>query len=815
MDAATQRHVITATLAITIFVVVMAIYWDRQNQRNYELAQQSLQARAAEDAPRPGMAGPVRARGLEPRLVAFSKVSYKNIVAAIAPSVVSVNTGAALGGANQIQQVAAGTPPETTPRGAYLVPGDDLGKFILRPPGLGARRMAAPDAPGAPGYAGQGAAARCYICPNCYTRMPCTAGTTGNTLGCPSCGMQMCLAGATGQAPFAALPPASPGGAGSAQQGTRPAGPVPAAAQGAPARQAPSVPETQPADQSPAIDPALGKYIRQPLRNWSGAYLVCPNCGISVPHQAGVPAYTVGCPGCGTRMLREGTPIPCPLVPNGTAGARQTPNRPAAAALQAQGVAAQLPRGQRFQQIGKGGSGVIVNRSGYVLSNHHVVHGATDIRVTVSSGQVTKTYPAEIVDEAPQVDLVVLRIIANGNETFMPAPIGNSAQLSVGDEVLAMGSPFGLQQSVTFGIVSNTRRTLTVDGTTFPNVIQTDAPMNPGSSGGPLINVAGEVVGINTAIYSPTRAFSGIGFAIPIDRAKEVFPDFVEVTPPATRKLMELVPGMGQGRTQPVAMGRGVRVGNPPCVSGPMLRQTANPANRPWLGIRGSTVDAATREARGLPMARGVNIDEVLLNSPAWAVGLQSGDVILRVDDRIVRDEQALADLLARVTDGSKVKLTIYRDGNRMVFCPVRGGRPAGKARGGKILGAVNTVPPQPFEPANIEPPGLTGALRGGELGVGEMEALGMGVENLAPEWRIAYRIPDNVKHGVIVSEIGGTAADSGLLPGDVIQSVGRQPVNNIADYLIAMGKVDLNRGVSLGVNRQGQPFTLKLKNAI
>ncbi|MFC1462021.1 trypsin-like peptidase domain-containing protein [Verrucomicrobiota bacterium] len=829
MDTATQRHVITATIAITIFVVVMAVYWDRQNQRYYELAQQSLQAKAAEDAPPPQRTQPrqrTNVKGFQPRLVAFSKVSYKDIVAAIAPSVVSVNTGTAPGGpANQIQQVAAQTPPGTGQQGTYLLPGEDLGKYILQPPGMGWGRRGGPVPFSAPGAARQGGRAQCYICPNCYTRMPSRAGMTTNGVGCPSCGMRMAMAGATAPIPYA-MPPMTPGqgavtpNAGTVQPGTRSPAAAPAAiAQPQAPAQTPPVPGTQPANQSPAAVPALGKYVRQPLCNWAGAYLVCPSCGIGVPHQTGVPAYAVGCPGCGTRMLKEGTPVPCPLVPGAAAGAQPAPDQPVTASPQAQQVAAQVPQGRRFQQIGRGGSGVIVNRRGYVLSNHHVVHGARNIRITVCSGQVSKTYPAEIVDEAPGVDMVILRILANGNETFVPAPIGNSAQLSVGDEVLAMGSPFGLQQSVTFGIVSNTRRTLAVDGTTFPNVIQTDAPMNPGSSGGPLINVAGEVIGINTAIYSPTRAFSGIGFAIPIDRAKESFPDFVEVTPPATRKLMEIVPGITQGRLRPVAAFRGVQRGNPPCVSGPLLRQAANVMNGPWLGIRGTTVDSVTRDSRGLPMSRGVCIDEVSLDSPAWSAGLQSGDVILRVNDRIVKDEQALAGFLAAVGPGETVKLTIFRDGNRLVFSPLRDGGPATgrEGRGGSAprTAAVPTAPVAPFDPANVNPPGLTGALKGGELGVGEMEALGMGVENLAPEWRIAFKIPDNVKRGVIVSEIGGVAADSGLLPGDVIQSVGRQPVNNIADYLIAMGKVDLNKGVSLGVNRQGKPFTLKLKNGV
>jgi serine protease Do len=171
----------------------------------------------------------------------------------------------------------------------------------------------------------------------------------------------------------------------------------------------------------------------------------------------------------------------------------------------------------------------------------------------VFSGQITKSYPAQLIDEAPNLDFAIVKILANGNEEFVPAAIGNSSEMSVGDEVLAIGSPFGLQQSVTFGIVSNTKRTLTVGTKTFTNFIQTDAPINPGSSGGPLVNVKGEVIAINTAIYSPTQGFSGIGFASPIDPAKAAFPEFIETGPNAARGLTENVQNWARGQLRPAA----------------------------------------------------------------------------------------------------------------------------------------------------------------------------------------------------------------------------------------------------------------------
>lgn len=479
-----------------------------------------------------------------------------------------------------------------------------------------------------------------------------------------------------------------------------------------------------------------------------------------------------------------------------------------------QPIAAQQGKpNDQFQALGRGGSGIIVSSRGYVLSSHHVVHGATDITVTLTSGRVTKTYPARIVDEARKVDLVILEIITKGKEVFPAAPIGDSSQVSVGDEVLSMGSPFGLQQSVTFGIISNTKRTLQVDGTVFTDIIQTDAPMNPGSSGGALIDINGDVIGINTAIYSPTHAFSGIGFAIPINYAKEVFPEFIETGGRALERIKGVLPGILQPHARQVGQAQSGPGAYPSGAKGAQVWTVAAGANKPWLGIRGSTLDSTIKASEGLPMARGVFVEEVFLNSSAWDAGLQSGDVILRVNNRAVKDAVKIGGLLAVVKPGEKIKLTVFRDGKSMVFYPVRGGVSTADSKGVNIpRGQAAAFRNQPFDPDNVVPPGLTGVLKGGELGVGEMEALGMGVETLAPEWRLAFKIPDSVTYGVIVSETGGLAGDAGILPGDVIQTINNQPIRDIFDYIKVMGKADLATGIFFGINRQGHRFSLVMK---
>ena len=566
--------------------------------------------------------------------------------------------------------------------------------------------------------------------------------------------------------------------------------------------------QNQPADQSPEAT-GFGQYVwGGRMGGWAlgpGGYLLCPNCGTQVPHQRSVPAYTVNCPSCGTQMMREGAPGPYP-IPQGA---------------QAQPVAAQQ-KDRRFQALGRGGSGVIVNSRGYVLTNHHVVHGARDITVTLSLGQITKTYPAQLIDEAPNLDFAILKIVAKGNEQFTPAPIGNSSEASVGDEVLAIGSPFGLQQSVTFGIVSNTRRTMTVGKKTFTNFIQTDAPINPGSSGGPLVNVNGEVIGINTAIYSPTQAFSGIGFASPIDPAKAAFPEFIETTPNVAGVLRRNIPNWARGPLRPAAQiqrGQGLYPWCPPAAS---LRQAANTQSQSWLGIRARAVDKKIRAFLGLPMARGVIIMEVFDNSPCRVAGLQRGDVIIRVDNRSVKDGDMLETFLNKKKPGDKMKLTIYRDGKKMNLSPTLTIRPTGlqggprvvfwpEPQGAALQARAVALAQQPFDPENVNPPGLTGVLKGGEVGAGEIEALGMGVEDLAPELALAYGIPKGEK-GVIITESATQAAAAGLLAGDVIKAINNQRVRNVVDFIKAMSKASLKKGISLDVYRQGQRFNLTMK---
>jgi serine protease Do len=163
------------------------------------------------------------------------------------------------------------------------------------------------------------------------------------------------------------------------------------------------------------------------------------------------------------------------------------------------------------------GSGFVIDTRGFVLTNHHVVSPAMDLLVSVFGG-INRDFSADVVAVDPPADLALLKIV--GAPALPEARLGDSGAARVGDWVLAFGAPFGLDQTVTQGILSNRRPALTVEGASYGEMFQTDAPTNRGSSGGPLVNLAAEVIGINTAIYGPDGAFSGTGFAIPADRAK-------------------------------------------------------------------------------------------------------------------------------------------------------------------------------------------------------------------------------------------------------------------------------------------------------
>lgn len=262
------------------------------------------------------------------------------------------------------------------------------------------------------------------------------------------------------------------------------------------------------------------------------------------------------------------------------------------------------------------GSGVIVNSQGYILTNQHVVQNAVKIKVKLYDNS---EYTARIIGQDAETDLAVVKIDAT---TSLPtAKIGDSDKLSVGEWVLAIGSPLGLEQTVTAGIISAKDRVAGKDQSAFQQFIQTDAAINPGNSGGPLINLSGEVVGINSAIFTKTQLFSGIGLAMPSSTAVDVY-------------------------NQLVANGR---------------------VRRAFLGIKPSDITPQIARVNRLPDYQGVLVERTTDDqSPAARAGLTGGDVIVSVNNQKVRNFRELIRVIAALPIGNNATIAYVRGGKAM-----------------------------------------------------------------------------------------------------------------------------------------------------
>ncbi|MBF0410763.1 MAG: trypsin-like peptidase domain-containing protein [Candidatus Riflebacteria bacterium] len=298
--------------------------------------------------------------------------------------------------------------------------------------------------------------------------------------------------------------------------------------------------------------------------------------------------------------------------------------------------------------LAQSGSGVIVHSQGFVITNHHVVDGVEKIIVSVGPDQALKNYWAQIVEFSEEWDLAVLKIVADVNERFPPVLLGDSSTALTGDNVLIVGSPYGLGQSVSSGIISNANRKLTTATREFEGLIQTDAPLNSGSSGGAMVNTSGEVIGINTAMLSNTQSSTGVGFAIPVNVVRKLFPKYVER---ATNGVTLVAMPVAQDLTPPGH----VQV-----------------KEEPWLGVDTISVDGDVVKKFALPFDHGVLITRVYENSIAWRSGLRTGDVIYRINDRQVKDEDMLWDYFRVLILSKKVQFTLFRVGLPKFHVPLQ-----------------------------------------------------------------------------------------------------------------------------------------------
>lgn len=385
------------------------------------------------------------------------------------------------------------------------------------------------------------------------------------------------------------------------------------------------------------------------------------------------------------------------------------------------------------------GSGFIIDPKGLIITNQHVVEGATRISVKLDSGE---TLRGEVVGVDDETDIAVIRVRTSRDLPFVK--LGNSDDAQVGDWVLAIGSPFGLEQTVTAGIIS-TRERQTDPGASFRRFLQTDAAINRGNSGGPLVNMHGEVIGVNSQIATTTGDYNGIGFALPSNIAGTVF-----------RQL--------------VAEGR---------------------VRRGYLGIFLDQVRPEFARVYNLPEAKGAIVKDVAnAEGPAAKAGLQTNDIIIELNGQKINDAQDLINKVASTSVGETVQLTYLREVNNKlerrtagVMIAERPPRPAGRLESDPDLAKPTTVPGAKESPTNERP------------------ALGLTLSELTPQ----LSNERNLKgvRGLLVKDIdqAGIAFDAGLRRFMVIQRVNRIPVNTLGDFERIVGALKPGDAVVMNVS--------------
>ncbi|OAG27439.1 DegQ family serine endoprotease [Thermodesulfatator autotrophicus] len=356
---------------------------------------------------------------------------------------------------------------------------------------------------------------------------------------------------------------------------------------------------------------------------------------------------------------------------------------------------------RKFRQMGAG-SGFIISQDGYIITNNHVVANADKVKVKLADG---REFKAKIIGTDPASDVAVLKIDADNLPTL---PLGDSDKIQVGEWVLAIGNPFGLTQTVTVGVISAKGRS-GMGITDYEDFIQTDAAINPGNSGGPLVNLRGEAIGVNTAIFTRSGGYMGIGFAIPINMVKVIAKQIIE-----------------KGKV-----------------------------TRGWLGVVIQDLNEDLAKSFGLDKPEGALVTDVAENSPAQKAGLKPGDIIVEYNGKPVKNVAELRTLVALTPPGTKVKMVVFRKGERKVLEVEIGSQP-------QSLGIIT--------------------------GQDEfLQKLGLEVKPLTPA--LAEQLGYGVNEGVVITGVapGSPAAMAGLRPGMLIEEVNHRRVHNIKEFAEAL----------------------------
>lgn len=389
------------------------------------------------------------------------------------------------------------------------------------------------------------------------------------------------------------------------------------------------------------------------------------------------------------------------------------------------------------------GTGFVVDRKGYIITNFHVVENADRIKVRLAGDDID--YRGRVIGLDRETDVAVLKI--DPRKPLVPVEIGNSDAVQVGDWVIAIGSPFGLQATVTAGIVSAQRTSRDLPGATnFQNFLQTDAAINPGNSGGPLLNVRGEVIGVNTMIATRNGSYEGIGFALPSNQAVKVYNDIIR-----------------EGRVIRGSLGI------------------------MWLKNQNQ---ADTLQALGLD--HGVMIETVKPDGPAAKTGLKPDDIILAMNKVPVKDGEELVTKVADMPIGSNAVLTVDRNGKRMDFTvPVADRSVVWK--GQPELAENMPETPTPDRSKTLSP-----------------AKFGITIMRLTEKERSDLQISDRSGVKVVSVDPGSFADDINMTEGDVILSINRQSVSSPDDVIKAQAGIKAGQPVAVHVVRNrinGQPI--------
>ncbi len=393
------------------------------------------------------------------------------------------------------------------------------------------------------------------------------------------------------------------------------------------------------------------------------------------------------------------------------------------------------------------GSGFIISADGFVVTNNHVVspnNRATLEEITVTMPDGTE-YEADLIGADASSDLAVLKIKAN--RTFPFVKFGDSARTRVGEWVVAIGNPFGLGGTVTSGIVSAVYRN-TGQGGAYDRYIQTDASINRGNSGGPLFDMQGNVIGINNAIFSPSGGSVGIGFAIPS-----------EIAAPIVEQLKD-----GQE------------------------------IERGFLGVGLEPMNDDLADSLGLQRNRGEIIQNVQDDSAASRAGLRAGDIVTAINGRDVTSEQSVSFLVANLTPGTSIPITILREGRELELTATLGRRPSEE----ELLQSQQTFDPNSEEPMDPE-----------DTDTEIAEKLGLQVLEMTPQIARSLRV-DPETGGLVIGQVdpNSDAGRKGLRRGDIILSAQYQAVSTIEDLreAIAAAEADDRDAVLLRIQRPGTP---------